>query len=86
MGRRPSQRARRKKLQPLRNPLLEIGGETYILIDWFELEDGTLPRDQIVLERLTPRELRVYDESQALADGVAWVLPLVHERRGRERT
>jgi hypothetical protein len=51
--------------------------------DWFELDDGDLSRDRIVLVRLTPKELRLYDECRTAADSVGNVLPHVRRRLTR---
>ena len=79
-GRRP-----RQPLPPIRHPFLEIAGAVYMMRDWFELDDGDLSRDCIVLVRLTASELRMYDEYRTTSDAVGNLLPLVQRRLARRR-
>lgn len=73
-------------MQPIRHPFLEIAGDVYVMADWFELTEGRLSRDQIVLVRLTPKELRIYDNCRSTADSIGNLLPSLRRRlRGGRR-
>jgi hypothetical protein len=77
-------RAKRRQLRPptypIRHAFIEVAGDLYMMVDWFELEDGDVSRDEIRLVRLTAKELKVYDECRTTADSVGNVLPLVRKR------
>jgi hypothetical protein len=80
--RRNSQRQQRRPAH-IRHPFFEIGGDVYVMLDWFALEDGSQPRDQIVLTRLTPGEVRMYDEYRATADEVGLLAPEIRKLLAR---
>jgi hypothetical protein len=64
-----------------RHPFIEIGGDVYVMIDWFELETGKLSGRRIVLERLSRAELRIYDRHRTTAECVGAVLARLRARR-----
>jgi hypothetical protein len=82
---RMSRRQSHRTAQPIRHPFIEIGGDVYMMLDWFDLDDGVVSRNRIALVRLTAKELALYDECRTTADSVGNVLPLVERRLGRQR-
>lgn len=78
-------RLRRGRHQPIRHPFIEVAGDTYVMLDWFALEDGKLSRERITLVRLSAKELEVYDAYRATGDSVGNVMAWVQRRLRCER-
>jgi hypothetical protein len=80
-----SKTRRHQPRSPIRHPFIEIAGDVYLMLDWFDLDDGKRSRDQISLVRLSKKELELYDTCRSTADSVGNLLPLVRRRLERQR-
>ncbi len=68
--------------QPIRHPFVEIAGDMFLILDWFELNANARSRDVLTLVRLTSSELRYYDRITTAIDSVGHLLPRVRKRLG----
>lgn len=66
--------------QPIRNPFIEIAEDTFLIVDWFDIDDGKRGRDELKLVRLTKAELRLYDLHRCTTSEVGHVLYAVRKR------
>ena len=69
------------KKPPLRNPFVQIEGQTYLVLDWYDQAEHQMP-NELRLQRLKPNEVKDLHQILTYHEAYARLIVRVRKRLG----